>query len=39
MGSRIEMLLKALINGETIEFEPQSRMEAYLKNCINNTKT
>ena len=39
MGSRIEMLLKALINGETIDFEPQSRMEAYLKNCINNTKT
>ena len=38
MGSRIEMLLKALINGETIDFEPQSRMEAYLKNCINNTK-
>ena len=39
MESRIEMLLNALINGETIDFEPQSRMEAYLKNCINNTKT
>ena len=39
MESRIEMLLNALINGETIDFEPQSRMEAYLKNCINNSKT
>ena len=39
MESRIEILLNALINGETIDFEPQSRMEAYLKNCINNTKT
>lgn len=39
MESRIEMLLNALINGETIDFEPQSRMEAYLKNYINNTKT
>ena len=35
----MEMLLNALINGETIDFEPQSRMEAYLKNCINKTGT
>ena len=39
MESRMEMLLNALINGETIDFEPQSRMEAYLKNCINKTGT
>ena len=35
----MEMLLNALINGESIDFEPQSRMEAYLKNCINKTGT
>jgi len=35
MESRIETLLKALLNGDTIEdFVPQSRSEAYLKNCI-----
>jgi hypothetical protein len=33
--SRLETLLNALIKGETIDFEPQSRMEEYLKNCIN----
>lgn len=35
--SRVETLLNALIKGETIDFEPQSRMEEYLKNCINKT--
>ena len=39
MESRMEMLLTALINRESIDFEPQSRMEAYLKNCINKTGT
>ena len=35
MASRIEELLQTLLNGDTIEdFEPQSRTEAYLKNCI-----
>lgn len=35
MDSRIETLLKALLNGESVEdFEPQSRAEHYLKNCI-----
>lgn len=37
MESRVETLLNALINGETLEFNPQSRMEEYLKNCINKT--
>ena len=35
MTSRLETLLNAVINGETIEFTPRSRMEEYLKNCIN----
>lgn len=35
MPSRLETLLNAVINGETIEFTPRSRMEEYLKNCIN----
>lgn len=39
MESRIETLLNALINGETIDFAPQSRMEEYLKNCINKAGT
>lgn len=35
MASRIEELLQTLLNGDTIEdFVPQSRSEAYLKNCI-----
>lgn len=35
MDSRIETLLKALLNGDSVEdFEPQSRAEAYLKSCI-----
>lgn len=37
MESRVETLLNALINGETIDFTPQSRMEEYLKNCINKS--
>ena len=35
MKTRIETLLNAVINGDTIEFTPRSRMEEYLKNCIN----
>lgn len=35
--NRVETLLNAIINGETIDFNPQSRMEEYLKNCINKT--
>lgn len=35
MESRVETLLNAIIDGETIDFNPQSRMEEYLKNCIN----
>ena len=31
--SRIEILLNALINGESVDFEPRSRAELYLKNC------
>ena len=35
MDSRIETLLKALLNGDSVEdFEPQSRAESYLKSCI-----
>ena len=33
MPSREEELLIALLNGETVDFEPRSRVEAYLKNC------
>ena len=33
MPSKIEELLETLLNGETIDFEPRSRIEAYLKNC------
>lgn len=32
--SNIEQMLNALINGETIDIEPQSRVEQYLLNCI-----
>lgn len=39
MESRVETLLNALVNGETIDFNPQSRIEEYLKNCINKTGT
>lgn len=39
MESRVETLLNAVINGETIDFNPQSRMEEYLKNCINKAGT
>ena len=38
MDSRIETLLKALLNGESVEdFTPSSRVEAYLKSCILQT--
>lgn len=40
MESRIETLLDAVVNEGTIEgFEPQSRSEAYLLNCVNKTGT
>lgn len=34
MQSRYEELLQALLNGETADIVPQSRLEAALKNCI-----
>ena len=38
MQSRVETLLNAVINGETIEgFEPQSRSEAYLLAAVNKS--
>ena len=37
MPSREEQLLTALLNGETVYFEPRSRMEAYLKNCCEGS--
>lgn len=33
--SRFETMLTALLNGETVAFEPQSRIEKYLKNCLD----
>lgn len=33
--SNAEKLLQALLNGETVDFEPKSRFEQYLKNCID----
>lgn len=33
MPSNFEKLLQALLNGETVDIQPHSRMEAYLKNC------
>ena len=33
MISRYEKMLKALINGETVDFKPRSRIEQALKNC------
>lgn len=35
--SREEELLQAIIDGETVTVEPQSRMEAYLKAIANNS--
>ena len=35
--SRFETLLNALLNGEQVDFKPQSRMEQYLINCINGS--
>ena len=37
METRIETILNAVINGETIEFEPRSKCEEYLKNCVNKS--
>lgn len=34
MSSRYEELLQALLNGETADIVPRSRLEATLKNCI-----
>lgn len=31
--TKVEELLNALINGETLDIEPRTRVEAYLKNC------
>lgn len=39
MDSRLEELLKALLNGETVDFKPQSRMEEYLLRCIEGGGT
>ena len=39
MASKLEELLNATINGDTVDFTPQSRMEEYLKACINGTGT
>ena len=33
MASNFEELLQALLNGETVDIQPRSRMEAYLKSC------
>lgn len=35
MSSRYEEMLQALLNGDTVNFEPRSRMEQYLKNCCD----
>lgn len=35
--TRVEEILTAVINGETIEFEPKTRLEQYLKNYINKS--
>ena len=37
MGSRSEILLKAMLNGESIEHEPQSRIEKALVACLNKS--
>lgn len=34
--SRIELLFEKLINGETADIEPQSRIEKCLLNCVKN---
>ena len=33
--SRTEQLLTALLNGETVDIKPRSRLEQYLKNCCD----
>lgn len=33
--SNTEALLQALLNGETVDFEPKTRIEQYLKNCCD----
>ena len=39
MDSRMEQLLNSILNGTTVDFQPQSRMEQYLKACCNKTGT
>ena len=35
MSSKYKELLEALVNGDTADIVPQSRMEAVLKNCVD----
>lgn len=39
MSSRIETLVKALLNGETVNVKPRSRVEKCLKACVDGTGT
>lgn len=39
MDKKIETILNAVSDGDDIEFEPRSKAEEYLKNCINEDGT
>lgn len=39
MSSRMEEMITALLNGGTVDFQPHSRMEQYLQNCIDGSGT
>ena len=39
MNSRVEDLIMAIINGETVDFTPPSRVEAYLMRCLDGSGT
>lgn len=39
MASKLEKLLTALLNSEDLDFNPQSRSEEYLENCIDGDGT
>lgn len=39
MSSRTEELIEALLNGTTVDFTPQSRVEAILKSAVNGMGT
>lgn len=39
MSSRIEDLVSVLINGGSVSFAPNSRVEQYLQNCIDGSGT